>query len=87
MVAGSVVSADALVETMFRLVQALAALSFAAVASACTSQSTWDYLMLVMQWPPTECMSQNYGCSTYSQFFTLHGKSVHTGGTGCTVHT
>ena len=55
----------------------LAALAlFAASAAACTSSSTWDYLMLVIQWPPTECMPQNFDCSTDGHFFTIHGEQL-----------
>ncbi|KAA0167519.1 hypothetical protein FNF31_00957 [Cafeteria roenbergensis] len=56
------------------MIAVVALLALLGSASACTGQNTWDFFMLVMQWPPTQCMSQNYGCSTYSKtFFTLHG--------------
>jgi len=52
----------------------LALLALAGAASACTNSNSWDYLMLVTQWPATECMPQNFGCSDYGSFFTLHGE-------------
>jgi hypothetical protein len=60
--------------TMMRLASSLALL--AAAATACSSNNNWDYLMLVIQWPATECMPQNFDCSNPGPFFTIHGEQL-----------
>lgn len=41
-------------------------------AFACTTTTTYDYLALVQQWPPTQCSFHT--CTNSSiDFFTLHG--------------
>ncbi len=60
-------------QAAFRLVVLLVATVVGLAAAGCTLTPTYDYLMLVQQWPVTDCTTSPL-CNPTDEYFTIHGR-------------